>query len=62
MWKIGVMGKILVTHGRNVIVLVADGRSPLSFTRSEVVKIQAAGCNRVKYSWFNSVMEKNYED
>lgn len=53
-----------MTHVRKVIVLVADGRSPLSFTRSEaeVVKIQAAGCNRVKYSWFNSVMEKNYED
>ena len=51
-----------MTHVRKVIVLVADGRSPLSFTRSEVVKIQAAGFNRVKYSWFNSVMEKNYED
>ena len=51
-----------MTYGKKIIVLVADGRAPLSFTHSEVVKIQAAGCNRVKYSWFNSVMEKNYED
>ena len=42
-----------MTHGKKVIVLVADGRPPLSFTRSEVVKIQAADCNRIKCSWFN---------
>ena len=43
----------LVTYGKKIIALVADGRPPLSFTRFEVVKTQAVGCNRIKYSWFN---------
>ena len=29
-----------MTYGRKIIVIVADGLPPLSFTRSEVVKTQ----------------------
>ena len=42
-----------MTYGKKIIVIVDDGRPPLSFTRSEVIKTQAAGCNRIKCSWFN---------